>query len=95
MSLNFGYFTFYEDGKVSKKLHNMDFTYRVPGWCKAAEQQGFLIVSKTWKSGEKFNVNFPMEVEVVKNAVQGESVVMEQLVQIRSLNLSRSCAASG
>lgn len=72
-------FTFYEDGKVSKKLHNMDFTYRVPGWCKAAEQQGFLTVSKAWKSDEKFNVNFPMEVEVVKNAVQGESVIMGPL----------------
>ena len=68
-------FTFYEDGKVSKKPHQMDFTYRVPGWCKASDKQGFQTVSKTWKSGEKFNVNFPMEIEFVKNAVQGESVV--------------------
>ena len=68
-------FTFYEDGKVSKKPHQMDFTYRVPGWCKASEKQGFQTVSKTWKSGEKFDVNFPMEIEFVKNAVQGESVV--------------------
>ena len=68
-------FTFYEDGKVSKKPHQMDFTYRVPGWCKASEKQGFQTVSKTWRSGEKFDVNFPMEIEFVKNAVQGESVV--------------------
>ncbi|MBR4134396.1 MAG: glycoside hydrolase family 127 protein [Bacteroidales bacterium] len=68
-------FTFYEDGKVSRKPHQMDFTYRVPGWCKASEKQGFQTVSKTWRSGEEFDVNFPMEIEFVKNAVQGESVV--------------------
>ena len=68
-------FTFYEDGKVSRKPHQMDFTYRVPGWCKASEKQGFQTVSKTWKSGESFKVSFPMEIEFVKNAVQGESVV--------------------
>jgi hypothetical protein len=53
----------------------MDFTYRVPGWCKASELQGFQTVSKTWRSGESFKVRFPMEIEFVKNAVQGESVV--------------------
>ena len=68
-------FTFFEDGKVSKKPHQMDFTYRVPGWCKASDKQGFQTVSKAWKSGETFKVNFPMEIEFVKNAVQGESVV--------------------
>ncbi len=68
-------FTFFEDGKVSKKAHRMDFTYRVPGWCKASAGQGFQTVSKTWKSGERFKVNFPMEIEFVKNPVQGESVV--------------------
>ena len=68
-------FTFYEGGKVSRKPHQMDFTYRVPGWCKASEKQGFQTISKTWKSGEKFSVTFPMEIEFVKNAVQGESVV--------------------
>ena len=68
-------FTFYKDGKVSKAAHKMDFTYRVPGWCKASDKKGFQTVSKTWKSGEKFSVTFPMEIEFVKNAVQGESVV--------------------
>ena len=68
-------FTFYEDGKVSKKSHQMDFTYRVPGWCKSSDKQGFQTVSKAWKSGETFKVHFPMEIEFVKNAVQGESVV--------------------
>ena len=68
-------FTFYEDGKISKKPHRMDFTYRVPGWCKASDKQGFQTVSKTWKSGERLKLNFPMEIEFVKNAVQGESVV--------------------
>ena len=68
-------FTFYENGKVSKKAHQMDFTYRIPGWCTSSDEQGFQTVSKTWKSGEKFSVNFPMEVKFVKNDVQGESVV--------------------
>ena len=68
-------FTFYEDGKVSKKPHAMDFTYRVPGWCKSSDKQGFQTVSKAWKSGETFKVSFPMEIGFVKNAVQGESVV--------------------
>ncbi len=68
-------FTFYKEGKVSKNAHQMDFTYRVPGWCKSSDKQGFQTISKTWKSGEKFSVNFPMEIEFVKNAVQGESVV--------------------
>ena len=72
-------FTFYEDGKVSRKPHQMDFTYRVPGWCKASEKQGFQTVSKTWKSGESFKVSFPMEIEFVKNAIQGESVVLGPL----------------
>ena len=72
-------FTFYEDGKLSKKPHRMDFTYRVPGWCKASDKQGFQTVSKTWKSGESFKLNFPMEIEFVKNAVQGESVVLGPL----------------
>ena len=68
-------FTFYKDGKITKEPQQMDFTYRVPGWCKASEKQGFQTVSKTWKSGETFRVSFPMEIEFVKNAVQGESVV--------------------
>ena len=67
--------TFYEDGKVSMKAHQMDFTYRVPGWCKVSVDKGFQTVSKTWRSGEVFNLTFPMEIEFVKNAVQGESVV--------------------
>ncbi|MDD5950682.1 MAG: glycoside hydrolase family 127 protein [Bacteroidales bacterium] len=68
-------FTFYENGKLSKKSHNMDFTYRIPSWCDAYGEQGFKTVSKSWKSGEKLLVKFPMEIEFVKNAVQGESVV--------------------
>ena len=72
-------FTFYKDGKVSREPHQMDFTYRVPGWCKVSEKQGFQTVSKAWKSGEKFKVNFPMEIEFVKNAEQGESVVLGPL----------------
>ncbi len=72
-------FTFYKDGKVIKEPQQMDFTYRIPGWCKASDKQGFQTVSKTWKSGEKFKVTFPMEIEFVKNAVQGESVVLGPL----------------
>ena len=72
-------FTFYKDGKETKEPQQMDFTYRIPGWCKASDKQGFQTVSKTWKSGEKFKVTFPMEIEFVKNAVQGESVVFGPL----------------
>ena len=68
-------FTFYKDGKVSNESYQMDFTYRVPGWCKASAEKGFQTVSKTWKTGEVYKVTFPMEIEFVKNAVQGESVV--------------------
>lgn len=68
-------FTFYKDGKITKEPQQMEFTYRVPGWCKASDKQGFQTVSKEWKSGEEFKLTFPMEVEFVKNAVQGESVV--------------------
>ena len=72
-------FTFYKDGKETKEPQQVDFTYRIPGWCKASDKQGFQTVSKTWKSGEKFKVTFPMEIEFVKNAVQGESVVLGPL----------------
>jgi len=68
-------FTFYKDGKVSKDAHQMDFTYRVPGWCESADKTGFQTISKEWKSGEKFEVNFPMEVKVVHDSETGESVV--------------------
>ena len=68
-------FTFYENGKVSKKPFQMDFTYRVPEWSMSSEEKGFHTISKTWQSGEVFCVNFPMKIEFVKNAVQGESIV--------------------
>lgn len=66
-------FSFFENGKASGKSFNMDFTYRIPEWCKA-EKAGFKTVSKAWKTGDTFIVNLPMEIEVVDNAVAGTSV---------------------
>ena len=51
----------------------MDFTYRIPEWCKA-EKAGFKTVSKQWRSGDVFTVSLPMEIEVVDNPVAGTSV---------------------
>jgi len=66
-------FSFFEDGKPSTKSHQMDFTYRIPGWC-AAEEPGFRTVSKAWRSGDSFSVDLPMEIEIVDNPVAGTSV---------------------
>ena len=66
-------FSFFENGKPSGKSYNMDFTYRIPEWCKA-EKAGFKTVSKAWKTGDTFTVNLPMEIEVVDNPVAGTSV---------------------
>jgi hypothetical protein len=49
----------------------MDFTYRVPQWCKSSDITGFQTVSKEWVSGETFTVTLPMEVELVPNSVEG------------------------
>lgn len=66
-------FRFFKNGKELTKPQQMDFTYRIPGWCTASEG-GFTTVSKTWTSGETFTVSVPMNIEVVKNSVQGMSV---------------------
>ena len=66
-------FTFFKDGKRSADSHQMDFTYRIPGWCKAAES-GFHTESKEWKSGEVFTVRLPMQIEVVDAPVQGKCI---------------------
>lgn len=66
-------FTFYVKGKKSRKSYNMDFTYRIPEWCKA-ETAGFKTVSKSWKSGDTFTVKLPMDIEVVDNPVEGKSI---------------------
>lgn len=72
-------FTFYQDGRRTKAPVNMDFTYRVPGWCSDMEP-GFVTESREWKSGDVFSVDFPMEIEVVDNAVEGKSIVRGPLV---------------
>ena len=64
-------FEFYKDGRKSKDAHQMDFTYRIPGWCKSSDISGFHTVSKEWTSGEVFTVALPMDVEVVPNPVEG------------------------
>ena len=64
-------FTFYKNGKKSKASHKMDFTYRIPQWCKVEQGSGFHTVSKEWKSGDVFTVDLPMEVEFVENPVEG------------------------
>lgn len=66
-------FTFFENGKKSKKAHQMDFTYRVPDWCKAKES-GFRTESRKWRSEDVFTVELPMDIEIVDNAVAGKSV---------------------
>lgn len=66
-------FTFYKNGKKSKKAFDMDFTYRIPGWVKS-EKAGFRTISKRWKSGDSFTVRLPMEIEVVDNQVTGKSI---------------------
>ena len=72
-------FTFYKDGKKSKDAHQMDFTYRIPGWCKA-EKSGFRTESRTWKSGDVFTVTLPMEIETVANPVDGMCIQRGPLV---------------
>ena len=64
-------FTFYKDGRRSDASHQMNFTYRIPLWCKTSQECGFHTVSKEWKSGEIFSVLLPMEVELVENPVEG------------------------
>ncbi|MBO5419622.1 MAG: glycoside hydrolase family 127 protein [Bacteroidales bacterium] len=64
-------FTFYKDGRRSDASHHMNFTYRIPLWCKTSQECGFHTVSKEWKSGETFSVQLPMEVELVENPVEG------------------------
>ena len=66
-------FNFYKNGKKLTKPQQMDFTYRIPGWCTEGES-GFRTVSKQWTSGETFSVSLPMAIEVVPNAVAGLSV---------------------
>lgn len=63
-------FTFYKDGKKLTGKHKMDFTYRIPQWCSAAEA-GFKTVTKEWKSGEKFSVSLPMKVKVCGDSTTG------------------------
>ena len=72
-------FTFYKDGRRTKAPVEMDFTYRVPGWC-AAMEPGFVTETREWKSGDVFSVDFPMEIEVVDNPVEGKSIVRGPLV---------------
>ena len=66
-------FSFFENGRPSTKAHKMDFTYRIPGWCKA-EKPGFKTVSKEWRNGDTFTVSLPMDIEVVDNPVSGTSI---------------------
>ena len=72
-------FTFYKDGRRTKAPVDMDFTYRVPGWCSTMKP-GFVTESREWKSGDVFSVEFPMEIEVVDNPVEGKSIVRGPLV---------------
>ena len=81
-------FTFYQDGKLSKKPHRMSFTYRVPSWCKAGEP-GFHTQTNDWKSGDVFTLELPMEVTFEDNAVRGRSVVLGPLVY--SYSIPASC----
>ena len=64
-------FDFYKNGVRTEDPQQMDFTYRIPQWCKSSDIRGFQTVSKEWVSGETFTVTLPMDVEVVPNPVQG------------------------
>lgn len=66
-------FTFFKDGQRTDSPVEMDFTYRIPDWCKA-DTPGFKTVTKAWKSGDVFTVDLPMEIELVENPVAGLSV---------------------
>ncbi len=66
-------FTFLRDGKETDQPVSMDFTYRIPAWCKAAEP-GFKTVGKTWKTGEVLTVDLPMDIEIVDNPGTGTAV---------------------
>lgn len=73
-------FEFYKDGRRSSGSHKMDFTYRVPGWCKSSDISGFHTVSKEWTSGEVFSLSLPMVLETVENPVEGLSIQRGPLV---------------
>ena len=64
-------FDFYRNGRKSSDRHAMDFTYRIPQWCKTSDKPGFHTVSRVWRSGDTFTVDLPMDVEIVENPVEG------------------------
>lgn len=66
-------FNFYKDGFLYDGPVQMDFTYRIPQWCKAAAS-GFVTESRQWKSGDVFTVDLPMEIEVVSEPYEGTSI---------------------
>lgn len=73
-------FEFYKDGRRSDDTHMMNFTYRIPEWCKSSDIRGFHTISKEWKSGDSFTVNLPMEIETVPNPVEGLCIQRGPLV---------------
>lgn len=74
-------FTFYQDGKVSRKPHRMPFTYRVPGWCRGnAAGEGFHTETRDWKTGDVFRLSLPMDVVFEDNAVSGRSITRGPVV---------------
>lgn len=72
-------FRFTRDGKEVTQPVNMDFTYRIPGWCTTGES-GFKTVSREWRNGETFSISLPMEVKVVDNPVNGTHIERGPLV---------------
>lgn len=72
-------FNFFKNGKPSYEGHEMSFTYRIPEWCKS-ETAGFRTETRTWKSGDVFTLELPMEIELVSEPYQGTSVVRGPLV---------------
>ena len=67
------HFTFLRDGKETDQLVDMDFTYRIPGWCKASAP-GFKTVGKAWRTGDVLTVDLPMDIEIVDNPGTGTAV---------------------
>lgn len=66
-------FTFYRNGMLTNDPVQMDFTYRIPEWCKKAKA-GFHTESRSWKTGDVFSLELPMELEVVKGDFEGTSI---------------------
>lgn len=66
-------FTFYRNGRISHRKHQMDFTYRIPKWC-TLHKPGFRTESREWKSGDVFTVVLTTDAVMKKGPSGGYSL---------------------